>query len=94
MHQGFVEVSDDKVTILSDVCELADEIDVARAQASAAVATDALRSMPRTWPRKRRCKRAEHPPRGGRGQVDPDPRRLTLTRAPARPRSSLVVNCP
>jgi F-type H+-transporting ATPase subunit epsilon len=37
VHQGFVEVSpaeepgDTKVTILSDVCELADDIDVARA---------------------------------------------------------------
>jgi len=38
VHQGFVEVSDDKVTILSDVCELPDEIDVSRAQASKAAA--------------------------------------------------------
>jgi F-type H+-transporting ATPase subunit epsilon len=34
VHSGFVEVSHDNVTILSDVAELADEIDVARAQAA------------------------------------------------------------
>lgn len=32
VHGGFVEVSNDKVTILSDVAELASQIDVARAQ--------------------------------------------------------------
>ena len=31
VHQGFVEVSGDDVTILSDICELAEDIDVARA---------------------------------------------------------------
>jgi len=51
VHQGFVEVSppedgDTRVTILSDVCELAETIDVARAQeaksrAQAALAADA-----------------------------------------------------
>lgn len=46
VHQGFVEVSDDRVTILSDVCELADAIDVPRAtaaleRAEAALAADA-----------------------------------------------------
>jgi F-type H+-transporting ATPase subunit epsilon len=51
VHQGFVEVSppedgDTRVTILSDVCELAETIDVARAQeaksrAEAALAADA-----------------------------------------------------
>jgi F-type H+-transporting ATPase subunit epsilon len=50
VHQGFVEVSppedgNTRVTILSDVCELADTIDVARAQealarAQAQLATD------------------------------------------------------
>ena len=44
VHQGFVEVSEDKVTILSDVCELADDIDVARAQAAKATAEDAVRA--------------------------------------------------
>ena len=32
VHGGFVEVSDDKVTILSDVAELAGQIDVDRAR--------------------------------------------------------------
>jgi F-type H+-transporting ATPase subunit epsilon len=32
VHSGFVEVSNDRVTILSDVAELARAIDVARAQ--------------------------------------------------------------
>lgn len=46
VHQGFVEVSHDDVTILSDVCEMADEIDVSRAtaakeRAAAAIAADA-----------------------------------------------------
>ena len=34
VHRGFVEVSHNKVTILSDVSEAADEIDVARAEAA------------------------------------------------------------
>ena len=34
MHGGFVEVSDNKVTVLSDVAEPADQIDVARARRS------------------------------------------------------------
>ena len=34
VHSGFVEVSHDRVTILSDVAELAGNIDVARAQAA------------------------------------------------------------
>ena len=32
VHGGFVEVSDDQVSILSDVAELSSDIDVARAQ--------------------------------------------------------------
>jgi F-type H+-transporting ATPase subunit epsilon len=32
VHGGFVEVSDDRVTILSDVAELAEDIDVGRAE--------------------------------------------------------------
>jgi F-type H+-transporting ATPase subunit epsilon len=35
VHGGFVEVSDDTVTILSDVAELASQIDVERAHAAA-----------------------------------------------------------
>ena len=34
VHGGFVEVSNDKVTILSDVAELASTIDVGRAEAA------------------------------------------------------------
>jgi F-type H+-transporting ATPase subunit epsilon len=34
VHGGFVQVSENKVTILSDVAELAADIDVARAQAA------------------------------------------------------------
>jgi F-type H+-transporting ATPase subunit epsilon len=34
VHGGFVEVSNDTVTILSDVAELADQIDVDRARAA------------------------------------------------------------
>lgn len=32
VHGGFVEVTDDRVTLLSDVAELVDDIDAARAQ--------------------------------------------------------------
>lgn len=44
VHQGFVEVSDDKVTILSDVAEIAADIDVPRAEAAKARAEEALRA--------------------------------------------------
>ena len=44
VHQGFVEVSDDKVTILSDVAEISDEINVARAQAAKARAEESLKA--------------------------------------------------
>jgi len=52
VHQGFVEVSppDDegrtRVTILSDVAELADQIDVDRARASRARSEERLRTDP------------------------------------------------
>jgi F-type H+-transporting ATPase subunit epsilon len=39
VHGGFVEVKDNRVTILSDVAELADQIDVERARASLLAAT-------------------------------------------------------
>lgn len=42
IHRGFVEVSDDIVTLLSDTAELATGIDVARAQAAKARAEAAL----------------------------------------------------
>ena len=34
VHGGFIEISHDKVTVLSDIAELADQIDVPRAQAA------------------------------------------------------------
>ena len=42
VHRGFVEVSHNKVTILSDVSESAEEIDVARAEQARQRATEAL----------------------------------------------------
>lgn len=42
VHRGFVEVSHNKVTILSDVSEAADEIDMTRAEASRQRAAEAL----------------------------------------------------
>jgi len=46
VHGGFVEVSRDRVTVLSDVAEIAGKIDVERAQAAKAAAEEALRSDP------------------------------------------------
>jgi F-type H+-transporting ATPase subunit epsilon len=59
VHQGFVEVSDDKVTILSDVCELPDEIDVPRAEAAKARAENALKADANDEDAKAALKRAE-----------------------------------
>ena len=59
VHQAFVEVSDDKVTILSDVCELPDQIDVGRAQAAKARAEDALKADVNDETAKAELKRAE-----------------------------------
>lgn len=42
IHQGFVQMTGDKVTILSDVSERKDDIDVARAEASKAAAEAAV----------------------------------------------------
>ena len=42
VHRGFVEVSHNKVTILSDVSEAADEIDTIRAEAARQRAAEAL----------------------------------------------------
>lgn len=44
VHSGFVEVSDDHVTLLSDVAELAEDIDVDRASAALDQAIKALAS--------------------------------------------------
>jgi F-type H+-transporting ATPase subunit epsilon len=43
VHGGFVEVSNNKVSILSDVAELGDTIDVARARAARERAEDRIR---------------------------------------------------
>jgi F-type H+-transporting ATPase subunit epsilon len=44
VHGGFVEVSNNRVTILSDVAELKDQIDVPRAQAALAKAEAELKA--------------------------------------------------
>lgn len=44
-HGGFVEVSGDRVTILSDVAELASQIDVERALAAQQRADEAMRHL-------------------------------------------------
>ena len=44
VHGGFVEVMDDRVTILSDVAELADQIDRARAERALAAVQGATGS--------------------------------------------------
>lgn len=46
VHGGFVEVKDDVVTILSDVAELAGQIDVTRAREAQERAEQALRTDP------------------------------------------------
>jgi F-type H+-transporting ATPase subunit epsilon len=46
VHGGFVEVSHNRVIILSDVAELPPDIDVARAEAAKARAEEALRADP------------------------------------------------
>ena len=59
VHGGFVEVSDDKVTILSDVAELSDDIDVGRAEQARSRAQDALRADPDDEEAQAALKRAE-----------------------------------
>ena len=44
VHRGFVQISEDRVSILSDVSEAAGEIDVERAQAALGRAQEALRA--------------------------------------------------
>lgn len=44
VHSGFVEVSGNHLTLLSDVAEVSGDIDVERAQAALARADEALRS--------------------------------------------------
>jgi F-type H+-transporting ATPase subunit epsilon len=44
VHGGFVEVRDDRVTVLSDVAELPEQIDVVRAQTAKEAAETAVRA--------------------------------------------------
>jgi F-type H+-transporting ATPase subunit epsilon len=59
VHGGFVEVSDDRVTILSDVAELAEDIDVARAERARETAEAAVRTDPDDEEAQAALKRAE-----------------------------------
>ena len=59
VHGGFVEVSDDTVTILSDVAELHGDIDTARAEAARTQAETELRTDPDDEEAKAALKRAE-----------------------------------
>ena len=43
VHGGFVEVRDDHITVLSDIAELDDQIDIDRAKRAAAEAEETLR---------------------------------------------------
>lgn len=46
MHGGFVEVSGDAVSILSDVAEAADQVDIDRAKAALEAARKAMADNP------------------------------------------------
>ena len=59
MHGGFVEVSNDRVTLLSDVAELPDHIELQRAQRSKEAAEAVLRSDPDDVEAKAALARAE-----------------------------------
>jgi F-type H+-transporting ATPase subunit epsilon len=59
VHGGFVEVSDNHVTILSDIAELPDQIDAGRAQVAKTAAEEALRADADDEDAKAALKRAE-----------------------------------
>ena len=59
IHQGFVQMSGDKVTILSDVSERKDDIDVARAEASKSAAEAAISADSEDAAAKAALRRAE-----------------------------------
>ena len=59
VHGGFVEVSENRVTILSDVAELPDQIDAGRAEEAKATAEEALRADPDDAEAKAALARAE-----------------------------------
>ncbi len=59
VHGGFVEVSGNRVTILSDVAELSEHVDVERARRAKAAAEEALRSNADDEDARRAQRRAE-----------------------------------
>lgn len=59
VHQGFVEVANDRVTILSDMAELPEHIDPSRAERARARAEEALRTDPEDAEAKAALRRAE-----------------------------------
>jgi F-type H+-transporting ATPase subunit epsilon len=58
VHGGFVEVSDDRVTVLSDVAEQSNDIDVARATAAFEKAEAAMKADPEDLEAQAAVKRA------------------------------------
>ncbi len=59
VHGGFVEVSNDEVSLLTDVAEAASQIDIERAQAALDVARSSLASDPLDPAAQAAVKRAE-----------------------------------
>ncbi|MGZ6969847.1 MAG: ATP synthase delta/epsilon chain alpha-helix domain-containing protein, partial [Acidimicrobiia bacterium] len=59
VHGGFVEVRDDRVTVLSDVAELPEQIDVVRATTAKETAEAAVTSDPDDEEAAAALKRAE-----------------------------------
>jgi F-type H+-transporting ATPase subunit epsilon len=58
VHGGFVEVSNDRVTVLSDVAEQSNAIDVARATAAFEKAEAAMKADPEDEEAKEAVRRA------------------------------------
>jgi F-type H+-transporting ATPase subunit epsilon len=58
VHGGFVEVSNDRVTVLSDIAEMSDAIDLARATAAFEQAEAAMRADPEDLEAQAAVKRA------------------------------------
>ena len=59
VHGGFVEVSHDKVTILSDVAELSEYVDVERAEQAKTRSEEILARDPDDWTAQEALQRAE-----------------------------------
>ena len=64
VHGGFVEVGNDRVIILSDVAELSEDIDVARAAQAKARAEEILARDPDDYDAQAALARADDAPRG------------------------------